>query len=106
MTSSEGKEIDMGTRFNADPEESNFSNYTDAPVSEDIKQRRQILKNAMESVGFVNYPTEWWHWSYGDRYWAFIKGKPFALYNSAEIPKGGLIWKKVFGSMLNHFRKR
>lgn len=77
-----GKEIDMGTKFNADPEESNFANYTDAPVSETVKERRRILKNAMESVGFVNYPTEWWHWSYGDRYWAFISGKPFALYNS------------------------
>ena len=79
------KEIDMGTRFNADPLESDFSNYTDAAVPEEIKQRRQILKNAMESVGFVNYPTEWWHWSYRDRYWAYMKGKPFALYGSAEF---------------------
>lgn len=106
LMTTDGKEINMGTRFNADPEESNFSNYTDAPVSDEIRQKRQILKNAMESVGFVNYPTEWWHWSYGDRYWAFIKDKPFALYNSAEIPKGGLGWKKVVGSMLNPFRKR
>jgi zinc D-Ala-D-Ala dipeptidase len=22
----------------------------------------------------VNYPTEWWHWSYGDRYWAYQSG--------------------------------
>ncbi|ABX41733.1 hypothetical protein Cphy_1358 [Lachnoclostridium phytofermentans ISDg] len=22
--------------------------------------------------GFVNYPTEWWHWSYGGCYWAFL----------------------------------
>ena len=20
----------------------------------------------------MNYPTEWWHWSYGDRYWALV----------------------------------
>ena len=25
---------------------------------------------ALSGVGLVNYPTEWWHWSYGDRYWA------------------------------------
>lgn len=88
MTSS-GEEIDMGTNFNADSEESSFSNYTDAKVSVEVRERREILKNAMEGVGFVNYPTEWWHWSYGDRYWAFMSGKPFALYNSAELPKGG-----------------
>ena len=31
-------------------------------------------------VGLVNYPTEWWHWSYGDRYWALISGADAALY--------------------------
>jgi D-alanyl-D-alanine dipeptidase len=25
-------------------------------------------------------PTEWWHWSYGDRYWALMTGAPAALY--------------------------
>ena len=24
--------------------------------------------------GLVNYPTEWWHYSYGDRYWALATG--------------------------------
>jgi hypothetical protein len=28
----------------------------------------------------VNYPTEWWHWSYGDRYLALLTGVPAALY--------------------------
>ena len=105
LMSDDGKEIDMGTRFNADPEESNFSNYTNATVSDGVRERRQILKDVLEGVGFVNYPTEWWHWSYGDRYWAFIKGKPFALYNSADLPRGGLKWKKVIGSITNPFRK-
>lgn len=81
MTSS-GQEVDMGTRFNADPLESDFSNYTNAEVTREIRDQRQILINAMESTGFVNYPTEWWHWSYGDRYWAHMKQKPFALYGS------------------------
>ena len=31
-------------------------------------------------AGLVNYPTEWWHWSYGDRYWALLTGAPAALY--------------------------
>lgn len=88
LMSADGKEIDMGTRFNADPEESDFSNYMEAEVPEDIRVKREMLKKAMESVGFVNYPTEWWHWSYGDKYWAFIKGKPFALYGSKNIEKG------------------
>ena len=35
--------------------------------------------------GFVNYPTEWWHWSYGDRYWALTTGAAAALYGPVEL---------------------
>ena len=27
----------------------------------------------MTSAGFVNFPAEWWHWSYGDREWANLQ---------------------------------
>jgi len=88
LMTNDDKEIDMGTKFNTDIKESNFSNYTKTIVPKNIEEKRELLTKAMESVGFVNYPTEWWHWSYGDRYWAFIKGKKFALYNSIDIKKG------------------
>jgi D-alanyl-D-alanine dipeptidase len=35
----------------------------------------------------VNYPTEWWHWSYGDRYWALMTGAPAALYGPVAADK-------------------
>lgn len=38
------------------------------------------MSKALETVGFVNYPAEYWHWSYGDRYWAYHVGHEFALY--------------------------
>ena len=41
---------------------------------------RKALANAFESAGLVNYPTEWWHWSYGDRYWALATGAEHAVY--------------------------
>jgi hypothetical protein len=34
----------------------------------------------MGSAGFINYSTEWWHWSYGDRYWALITKADSAIY--------------------------
>ncbi|NUT29743.1 MAG: dipeptidase, partial [Streptomyces sp.] len=34
----------------------------------------------------INYGTEWWHWSYGDRYWALQTRQPAALYGPAELP--------------------
>jgi D-alanyl-D-alanine dipeptidase len=41
---------------------------------------RRILINALTTAGLINYPTEWWHWSYGDRYWALTTGAPHARY--------------------------
>ncbi|MEU3710149.1 M15 family metallopeptidase [Streptomyces catenulae] len=32
------------------------------------RAHRRLLACALRGAGFVNYPTEWWHWSYGDRY--------------------------------------
>ncbi len=49
-----------------------------------IMHNRDMLVRAMTSVGFVNYPGEWWHYSYGDRAWACYSGKSEAIYGSVE----------------------
>lgn len=41
---------------------------TAAPVTNAARRHRDILASAMDAAGFINYPAEWWHWSYGDRY--------------------------------------
>lgn len=76
----DGKELDMGTSLN-DGYSDNV--HTDSPnISQKARQNRKLLINALSKEGFVNYPAEWWHWSYGDRYWAFVKKEPFAIYES------------------------
>jgi D-alanyl-D-alanine dipeptidase len=35
---------------------------------------------SMDAAGFINYLQEWWHWSYGDRYWAFQTSAEATLY--------------------------
>ena len=37
-------------------------------ISTEARANRLILADALAGVGLVNYPTEWWHWSFGDRY--------------------------------------
>lgn len=49
-----------------------------------IKANRQLLCDVMHSQDFINYPTEWWHFSYGDRYWAYFAKKTHAIYGSAD----------------------
>ena len=85
LCDAEGRELDMGTRMNANPEESGGRCYTDAAgLERHAVQNRAILVEAMHSAGFVNYPTEWWHFSYGDRYWALMSHRIEALYGPVE----------------------
>jgi zinc D-Ala-D-Ala dipeptidase len=51
-------------------------------ISEAAKKNRDIMSSVLTELGFVNYPTEYWHWSYGDRYWAYHKKESYALYGS------------------------
>ena len=52
------------------------------------RENRLLLCHAMEAQGFVNYVREWWHYSYGDRYWAWRSGKPKAIYGPVDRPVG------------------
>jgi D-alanyl-D-alanine dipeptidase len=80
-----GLELDMGTRINATPEESRDACYTDAGnISAKARANRHILTAALSAAGLVNYATEWWHWSYGDRYWALQTGQPTAVYGTID----------------------
>ncbi len=72
----DGHDADMGWGFNQPGEGSR----TAAPVTKAAKRQRDILTHVMNAAGFVNYPAEWWHWSYGDRYWAFQTGHGTTLY--------------------------
>lgn len=77
-----GEEVSMG-KF---PEEDitidpgTFKTFSHK-VSKEQQENRKTLCQVMEKAGFVNYPYEWWHYSYGDRYWAFLKNKEYAIYD-------------------------
>ncbi|MDX3694784.1 M15 family metallopeptidase [Streptomyces europaeiscabiei] len=83
----QGRELDMGTRVNASPEESEGACYTDGPnLSARARTNRATLGGALSTAGLINYGTEWWHWSFGDRYWALQTQQPAALYGPIELP--------------------
>lgn len=48
-------------------------------------KNRMLLKQILEEVGFTNYWSEWWHFSFGDQNWARIKNVKYAIYGSAEL---------------------
>ena len=51
-----------------------------------VEQRnaRRLLRHALQKAGFVNYPLEWWHYSYGDRMWAAYSRRRFAIYGEVR----------------------
>ncbi|MGW2719194.1 M15 family metallopeptidase [Streptomyces sp. NPDC001492] len=86
LVDADGRELDLGTEMNANPEQSDGACYTDAPnITQEARAHRALLGGALTAAGLVNYPTEWWHWSYGDRYWALVTGAPAALYGPREL---------------------
>lgn len=81
-----GAEIDLGCKYDEDPTASSgkcYSFFDDLPPN--VLKNREILFGCMESVGFVNYPFEWWHWSYGDKYWAAMSEAPHALFSAVDF---------------------
>jgi D-alanyl-D-alanine dipeptidase len=84
LCGADGRELELGTEVNATPEESEGACRTEAPgLTEEARANRAVLGRALSSAGFVNYPTEWWHWSYGDRYWALSTRAASARYGPA-----------------------
>ncbi len=85
-----GRPLDMGTAIDATPEDSDGACYLEASgISALARDNRRLLAAALRTAGFVNYPTEWWHWSYGDRYWAFVSRAAAASYGGITPLTGG-----------------
>lgn len=80
----EGRELPMGCGFDAFTDKT-CAAYFEAPEhvqgaeDEQVRENRRLLYYAMIDAGFTNLPSEWWHYDYGDRFWAYYMRKP-AIY--------------------------
>lgn len=83
LVDSDGKWLDMGTEFD-DFSPKSYSAYFEADdANYKVRENRRILYTLMTMVGFTNLPSEWWHYDFGDAFWAHYGGwfntdtKPF-----------------------------
>ena len=53
-------------------------------IDQKARNHRNIMSSTLSQMGFVNYPNEYWHWSYGDRYWAYCTRVSWAIYDSID----------------------
>lgn len=65
--------LDMGTAMHEFNELTSM--HTVDGLTDTQKGNRRLLKTSMEATGMINYPDEWWHYSYGDRLWAEVSGR-------------------------------
>ncbi len=62
----------------------------DAPgLSAEARRNRAILAEIFATGEMTNYPSEYWHWTYGDQGWAYRGRHEHALYGSIT-PEGWL----------------
>ncbi|MFA5947692.1 MAG: M15 family metallopeptidase [Candidatus Gracilibacteria bacterium] len=75
-----GKELDMGTKFDDFGKESQPFYFEIYRNKKAITKNRKILREAMLKENFTFDEDEWWHFDYGNQMWALKTGKPFAIY--------------------------
>lgn len=73
------KELDFGSKIHDFSSDICYTFYKN--ISDDEKENRMLLRRLMLNEGFAPYDGEWWHFSYGDREWAFYYKKGEYLYN-------------------------
>jgi len=105
LVDEEGRELEMGTEFDEFSPKTATDYYEHTMENNEVRNNRRILYNAMIKAGFTNLPSEWWHYEYGNRVWAYYSNKP-AIYKGVftldEIYKinGKQNYRKILRDML------
>lgn len=69
-----GDEMEMGTEFDELSIKS-YSDYYEGTNYNEVISNRRLLYSVMTKAGFSNLPSEWWHYDYGNKFWAYYKEK-------------------------------
>ena len=77
-----GQRVDMGCPPNTDSEISFL--HSDLLLPEQYKNRLTLLR-AMLGAGFAPNPNEWWHYQYGETYWAAFYGQTTTKYDVIKV---------------------
>ncbi len=85
----QGNELDMGSGFDEFTDRTHTAYYESLSGGriQTIKENRRLLYHVMTESGFTNLPSEWWHYDYGDRFWAYYKEQP-AIYRGVFTGEG------------------
>lgn len=75
----DGEELNMGSSFDSFTEAATTDYFEHPGADPAVRENRRLLFHCMTAAGFENLPSEWWHYGYGDSFWAYYRNTP-ALY--------------------------
>ncbi|WP_240375120.1 M15 family metallopeptidase [Bacillus piscicola] len=88
----DGEVVEMGTGFDDFTARAATCYWEQKAQNETLEndermalENRRLLFNVMRAAGFTNYREEWWHFDYGNQWWAGLTGAPSALYGVATL---------------------
>lgn len=90
LADSKGELLDMGTGFDDFTEKSSTA-YFEAPdrVLDSLALRhrdhRRLLYYSLTDAGFTNYDKEWWHYDFGNQFWARKSSAERAVYSAISL---------------------
>ena len=93
VNSASGKPVDTGSKlydFNSDRILVFCPN-----LKREQKINRFLLRQLMLNEGFAPFDGEWWHFSYGDKEWAFYYQKDQSLYPQIDVSEVQRLVEKV-----------
>jgi zinc D-Ala-D-Ala dipeptidase len=76
------QELDMGTKIDELEDERIYMFHPNLSTS--TKKNRILLYTVLSEAGFIDWPGEWWHYSYGDQQWALVTGQAYAIYDKYQ----------------------
>jgi zinc D-Ala-D-Ala dipeptidase len=77
LTDADGREIDMGTPFDAFTP---LSHHANTEVSAEAQRNRAILLGIMTAAGWDFYRNEWWHYQ-------LFNSRSYPLYSDTVLPQ-------------------
>lgn len=87
IVNEKGKPLDMGTDFDFFGDASRIDFYETTILSNEcneIRNNRRLLYDIMIEAGFTNFSSEWWHYDYGNQFYAKAM-KTIAIYGFVEV---------------------
>jgi zinc D-Ala-D-Ala dipeptidase len=92
LADEKGNLLQMGTDLNHGAPQNKSTFYFEemsekgvvlSDINSEIRKNRRILYHAMNDAGFINNPLAWFHWDYGNAWWANATGN-VAFYNAVD----------------------